>query len=38
MQPDVVIVGMIVIGIIGILMDKILVLIGKRVTPWINKK
>lgn len=38
MQADVVIVGMIVIGFIGIFMDKILALIGKKVTPWINKK
>lgn len=37
MQPDVVIVGMITIGIIGILMDKLLVVISKKATPWIKE-
>ncbi|SHI78846.1 ABC transporter permease [Parasporobacterium paucivorans] len=34
MQPEVVIVGMFAIGIIGILMDKILAGISRRITPW----
>lgn len=36
MMPDVVIVGMIVIGTIGITMDKILTLVFKKVTPWVQ--
>jgi sulfonate transport system permease protein len=34
MMPDVVIVGMIVIGVIGISMDKLLTLVFTKVTPW----
>lgn len=34
MQPDIVIMDMIVVGAIGILMDKILTFISKKVTPW----
>lgn len=36
MQPDVVIVGMIVIGVVGILMDRILTFILKKATPWVK--
>jgi len=38
MQSDVVIVGMIVIGAIGIMMDRILAIISKKITPWENRK
>lgn len=38
MQPEVVLVGMFVIGAIGILMDQILVRISKIITPWAEKK
>lgn len=34
LQPDVVITGIIVIGFIGVLMDKILSKISKMITPW----
>jgi sulfonate transport system permease protein len=34
MQPDIVIMGMIIIGTIGVLMDKVLTFISKRATPW----
>lgn len=37
MESDVVIVGMIVIGTVGIIMDKILFLISKKVVPRTNK-
>lgn len=37
MQSDVVIVGMIVIGTVGIIMDKILFLISKKIIPRTNK-
>lgn len=35
MRPDVMIVGMIWIGIIGITMDRILSFVAKKATPWI---
>ncbi len=38
MQSDVVIICMIVIGIIGILMDKILTIIFTTLTPWEEKR
>jgi sulfonate transport system permease protein len=38
MQPDIVIMGMIVVGAVGILMDKILTLISKKATPWVKHK
>lgn len=38
MQPDVVIVGMFVIGTIGLIMDQILVRISKKITPWITNR
>lgn len=38
MMPDVVIMGMIVIGTVGVLMDKILTFISRKVTPWVNIK
>lgn len=34
MQADIVIVGMIVIGFVGVLMDKVLTKISKKITPW----
>ena len=34
MRSDVVIVCMIVIGLIGLLMDKLIVLISHELTPW----
>jgi sulfonate transport system permease protein len=37
MRSDVVIVCMIIIGIVGILMDKCLTLLFKALTPWVNK-
>lgn len=37
MMPDVVIVGMLVIGTIGLLMDKILTYIFNYLTPWVRK-
>lgn len=37
MMPEVVIVGMIVIGTIGLLMDKLLTVIFSYVTPWAKK-
>lgn len=38
MMPDVVIMGMIVIGTVGVLMDKVLTFISKKATPWVNIK
>ncbi|OPX43278.1 putative aliphatic sulfonates transport permease protein SsuC [Ruminiclostridium hungatei] len=38
MKPDVVIMGMIVIGVVGILMDKILTFVSRKATPWIGSK
>ncbi|MDR1066601.1 MAG: ABC transporter permease [Clostridiales bacterium] len=37
LKPDVVIMGMIVIGAIGVTMDKVLVVIAKKATPWTVK-
>ncbi len=34
MQPDVVLIGMIVIGFAGLLMDKLLTFAAKKATPW----
>ena len=34
MRSDVVIVCMIVIGLIGLLMDKLILLISHELTPW----
>jgi sulfonate transport system permease protein len=36
MQPEVVMVGMIVIGVLGVLMDQALTRISNKITPWIN--
>lgn len=38
MQPEVVIVGMLVIALIGVLMDQILVRVSKLITPWDQKR
>lgn len=38
MQPDVMIVGMILIGILGILMDRVLSFISKKATPWVQTR
>lgn len=38
MQPDVMIVGMILIGVLGILMDRLLSLLSKKVTPWVQTR
>ncbi len=38
MQPDVMIVGMILIGILGILMDRMLSFLSKKVTPWVQTR
>jgi len=38
MQPEVVIVGIFVIGFIGILMDQVLTRIAKLSTPWTNSR
>lgn len=38
MRSDIVIVCMIVIGIVGIIMDKLISLIFKYLTPWAKKK
>ncbi|MHC1681940.1 MAG: ABC transporter permease [Clostridiaceae bacterium] len=38
MQPEVVIVGMIAIGVIGVIMDQILSRILKGLTPWITNR
>lgn len=38
MQPDIVIMGMIVVGTVGILMDKLLTIISKKATPWVKTK
>ena len=38
MEPEVVLVGMFVIGFIGIIMDQILFRISKLVTPWTSRK
>lgn len=38
MNSDVVIVGMIVIGAIGMIMNQILVTVSKEITPWENTK
>lgn len=38
MKPDIMIVGMLLIGIIGILMDRILSFIAKKVTPWVETR
>jgi len=37
MEPDTVIVGILSIGAVGSLMDKGLVCLEKRITPWLNK-
>ncbi len=34
MRSDVVIVCMIIIGLVGLLMDKLIVLISHELTPW----
>lgn len=34
MQPEVVLVGMMVIAVVGVLMDQILTRVLKRITPW----
>ena len=38
MQPEVVLVGMFVIAIVGILMDQILVRVSRLLMPWLRKK
>lgn len=38
MRPDIVIVCMLVIGIVGILMDKAIGIIFELFTPWVEKK
>ncbi|AFS77788.1 aliphatic sulfonates ABC transporter permease protein SsuC [Gottschalkia acidurici 9a] len=38
MQPEVVMVGMLVIGFIGVLMDLILGVISRHITPWSQTK
>ena len=38
MEPEIVIVGMFVIGFIGIVMDQILYRISKLVTPWTSRR
>lgn len=38
MQPDVMIVGMFLIGILGILMDRILSFLSKKATPWVQTR
>jgi sulfonate transport system permease protein len=38
MQPDIMINGMILIGILGILMDKVLSFISKKATPWVQTR
>lgn len=40
MQPEVVISGIIIIGLLGLVMDGIIQLLSKKVTPWmqVNKK
>jgi sulfonate transport system permease protein len=38
MKPDIMIVGMLLIGIIGILMDRILSFIAAKVTPWVETR
>ncbi len=37
-QPDVVIMGMIVVGAVGILMDKVLTFVSQKATPWVKTK
>jgi len=36
MEPEVVLVGMIVIAVVGVLMDQILTRVLKKITPWLN--
>ena len=38
MRPDVVIVCMLVIGVVGILMDKAIGIVFELFTPWVEKK
>lgn len=38
MEPATVIVGILTIGAVGSLMDKVLVWLEKRITPWLNTK
>ncbi|WP_313559604.1 ABC transporter permease [Ruminiclostridium cellobioparum] len=38
MKPDIVIMGMVVIGLVGIVMDKLLTFVSKKSTPWIGNK
>lgn len=38
MQPEVVFVGMITIAILGVLMDQILTILSKKITPWEKNK
>jgi sulfonate transport system permease protein len=38
MQPDIVIMGMVVVGTVGILMDKVLTFISKKATPWVKTR
>ncbi|GHU50552.1 ABC transporter permease [Clostridia bacterium] len=38
MQSDIVIVGMFVIGIVGITLDRIIGAIGRLITPWMNRR
>lgn len=38
MQPEVVMVYMITIGVVGVIMNKIITIISKLLTPWLQKR
>lgn len=38
MEPEVVIVGVLAIGVVGVIMDKGLLVLSKKLTPWLGKR
>lgn len=38
MEPEVVLVGVLAIGVVGVIMDKGLMVLSKKLTPWLGKR
>lgn len=38
MEPEVVLVGVLAIGVVGVIMDKGLLVLSKKLTPWLGKR
>lgn len=38
MEPEVILVGVLAIGVVGVIMDKGLMVLSKKLTPWLGKR